>query len=49
MRAALHDLRLEQLVVLYPGETSYPLGDRMTVRPLETVVEGMAGLFPRRR
>jgi predicted AAA+ superfamily ATPase len=49
MRAALHDLRLEQLTVLYPGETSYPLGDRVTVRPLKTVVEGMAGLFPQRR
>ena len=49
MRAALHDLRIEQLVVLYPGDTTYPLGDRVTVRPLTTVVEGMAGLFPRRR
>ena len=49
MRAALGDLRLEQLVVLYPGDVSYPLGDRVTVRPLESVVEGLAGLFPRRR
>ena len=49
MRAALRDLRLEQLVVLYPGDASYPLGDRVTVRPLESVVEGSAGLFPRRR
>jgi len=49
MRAALHDLRLEQLVVLYPGETSYSLGDRVTVRPLEAVAEGTMGLFPRRR
>ena len=39
----------EQLVVLYPGGTSYPLGDRVAVRPLETVTEGAAGLFPRRR
>lgn len=49
MRAALHDLRLEQLVVLYPGETSYPLDDRVSVRPLEAVAEGTTGLFPRRR
>jgi hypothetical protein len=49
MRAALRDLRLEQLVVLYPGDASYPLGDRVTVRPLESVAEGRAGLFPRRR
>ena len=49
MRAALRDLRLEQLVVLYPGDASFPLGDRVTVRPLESVAEGTAGLFPRRR
>jgi predicted AAA+ superfamily ATPase len=49
MRAALHDLRLEQLVVLYPGETSYPLAERVTVRPLATVAAGAKVLFPRRR
>jgi hypothetical protein len=49
MRAALQYLRLEQLVVLYPGETGYPLGDRVSVRPLRAVADGMAGLFPRRR
>jgi len=49
MRAALHDLRLDQLVVLYPGETSYALGDHVSVRPLEAVAEGAAGLFPRSR
>jgi predicted AAA+ superfamily ATPase len=47
MRAALHDLRLEQLVVLYPGEASYSLADRVVVRPLETVAAGAAALFPR--
>jgi predicted AAA+ superfamily ATPase len=49
MRAALHDLRLEQLTVLYPGETSYLLADRVTVRPLATVASGARGLFPPRR
>lgn len=49
MRAALHDLRLEQLVVLHPGGTSYPLGDRVDVRPLEAVAGGLRGLFPRSR
>jgi predicted AAA+ superfamily ATPase len=49
MRVALHDLRLEQLVVLYPGETSYPLADRVTVHPFEEVASGLASLFPRRR
>lgn len=47
MRAALHDLGLEQLVVLYPGEASYSLADRVVVRPLETVAAGAAALFPR--
>lgn len=47
MRAALHDLRLDQLVVLYPGKISYSLGDRVSVCPLEAVAEGTAGLFPR--
>jgi uncharacterized protein len=49
MRAALHDLRLEELVVLYPGATRYPLADRVTVLPLEEVASGLASLFPRRR
>jgi hypothetical protein len=48
MRAALHDLRLEQLTVLYPGETSYQLAERVTVRPLTTVAAGAKGLFPPR-
>ena len=49
MRTALEDLRLEQLVVLYPGETSYALAERVTVRPLAAVVAGVTGLFPRPR
>jgi predicted AAA+ superfamily ATPase len=47
MRAALDDLRLEQLVVLYPGATSYALAERVTVRPLATVSAGDRALFPR--
>lgn len=34
MRIALNDLRLEQLIVLYPGSRRYPLADRVTVVPL---------------
>ena len=49
MRTALRDLKLEQLVVLYPGATSYPLAERVTVRPLEAVASGAASLFPPRR
>ncbi len=49
MRAALADLQLEQLVVLYPGEVSYSLAERVTVRPLATVAAGAKGLFPLQR
>lgn len=49
MRIALEDLRLEQLVVLYPGPTRYTLSERATVLPLPTVAEGGTGvIFPRR-
>lgn len=49
MRAAVHDLRLEQLVVLYPGSTGYALTERVAVQPLEAVASGASVLFPRRR
>lgn len=49
MRIALDDLKLEQLVVLYPGTISYTLAERITVLPLNTLGEGDAGVvFPRR-
>ena len=34
MRIALADLRLDELHVVYPGERSYPLSDKVTVIPL---------------
>jgi predicted AAA+ superfamily ATPase len=34
MRIALDDLRLEQIVVLYPGSRRYVLSDRVTVVPI---------------
>jgi len=37
MRIALQDLRLDRLVVLYPGERTYALADRVTVRPLSAL------------
>lgn len=50
MRIALDDLRLEQLVVLYPGKTGYALADRVSVVPLSVAGEGDPGaMFPRRR
>ena len=34
MRIALSDLKLDQLIVVYPGEKRYALGDRVEVVPL---------------
>lgn len=49
IRIALEDLKLEQLVVLYPGKSSYPLSDRVTVMPLTVIGQGdMEAIFPRR-
>lgn len=48
MRIALDDLKLEQLVVLYPGKTHYALAERVKVAPLSVLGEGDAGaLFAR--
>ena len=50
MRIALQDLKLEQLVVLYPGPKEYALAERVRVVPLATVAQGGAHeLFPRQR
>ncbi|OGS96453.1 MAG: hypothetical protein A3H31_07645 [Gallionellales bacterium RIFCSPLOWO2_02_FULL_57_47] len=43
MRIAFEDLKLEQLVVLYPGKTHYTLAERVKVVPLSLLVEGDAG------
>jgi hypothetical protein len=34
MRIAIKDLRLERLVVLYPGEIRFPLADKVEAMPL---------------
>ncbi len=39
MRIALADLRLDRLVVLYPGKVRYTLADRVEVVPLSTLAE----------
>lgn len=41
MRIALLDLKLDRLVVLYPGPKSYSLSDRIRVVPLPAVVDGL--------
>ena len=38
MRIAVKELRLHRLTVLYPGERSYPLADRIDVVPVQEVV-----------
>lgn len=52
MRIALEDLKLDRLVVVYPGSRRYALADRVEVVPLNELV-GHAGmpeeLFKRRR
>jgi uncharacterized protein len=50
MRIALEDLKLEQLMVLYPGPQEYALAERVRVVPLGKVAEGSIDeLFPRPR
>ncbi len=45
MRIALSDLQLEHLIVIYPGEQSYPLSERVTAVPLEMLVTGDEDLW----
>lgn len=49
MRIALHDLRLEQLVVFYPGTMTYELGPKARAVPIDALVSGsMKTVFPKR-
>ena len=45
MRIALSDLGLERIVVVYPGDKQYSLGDKIEVVSLETVVKGTKDIF----
>jgi uncharacterized protein len=47
MRIAREELNLEQIAVVYPGKKRYAMGDGVAAVPLNAVVEGMKGLFPR--
>jgi predicted AAA+ superfamily ATPase len=49
MRVALSDLRLEQLVVLYPGSEAYSLGGGVSVVPLAHLAARGGTWIPRRR
>ena len=37
MKSAMHDLELEHLWVIYPGERAYPLSNRVTTLPLVSI------------
>jgi predicted AAA+ superfamily ATPase len=40
MRVAMEDLRLDRLIVLYPGRVPYALADRVVVVPLQALAAG---------
>ncbi len=42
MRAALQDLELDRLFVIYPGNLAYPLADRVTALPLASLASPSA-------
>lgn len=47
MQVALEDLALDHLTVIYPGNRSYPLADRVSVVPLTALASlGEQALFP---
>jgi len=39
MRAALEDLKLEHIAVVYPGTMRYPLEERVTAVPLQDLAD----------
>lgn len=39
MPAAVESLKLDRLLVVCPGDRTWPLSDRITVRPLHRVPE----------
>ena len=49
MRIALADLRLDRLLVLYPGSARYRLAERVAVMPLADLAEGRTGTLGFRR
>ncbi len=45
MRIAVDNLELERLLVVYPGERPYPLGERVMVVPLGAFAGGMGQIW----
>jgi hypothetical protein len=48
MRIAIKDLRLERLVVLYPGAIRFPLADKVAAVPLRELAAGFRLTMPKR-
>ena len=49
MRTALNDLKLDRLLVVYPGDRRYPLAERVEVIPLNQLVTAKVNRRPRKR
>jgi hypothetical protein len=45
MRIALEDLKLERIVVIYPGKRRYSIHKQVDVVPFDEILGGMKGLF----
>jgi hypothetical protein len=43
MRTALTDLKLDRLMVIYPGDRRYPLADRVDVIPAASLANDIGG------
>jgi hypothetical protein len=37
MRIALEDLKLDHLIIVYPGKQTFPLADKITVQGLDSL------------
>jgi hypothetical protein len=48
MRAAIDELKLDRLAVVYPGTMRYQLGQRISVVPVEAVAGGVKSMFGNR-
>lgn len=49
MRIALEDLKLDRLLVVYPGTIRYPISDKVEAIPLMTAINEGPKLFKKRR
>jgi hypothetical protein len=45
MRIAIKDLRLDRLIILYPGAIRFPLSETVEAVPVRELADGAAGLL----